>query len=257
MGRQRSKQQCASMSSTMTTTTTKKNKFLLLAGATTLLAAAHTAQAFLFPFQGGKPAVVGSIGKGVATPASPLLNVGMARGLSSLMHAPRAAAGPRARRSVAMMSTKGNNQMSPESYTEKAWDVITRLPQLATRLDSQFIDNEILLKSMLEEGPQALAYRVFFKAGVKVSQLETDLDNYIAAQPKVPDASNKVSLDFVCVNGWVWVRGGDREGRYGCVCVCMWCEEGRGRRMPVLSGADVISSSAALQPQVCGVWWGM
>eukprot|EP00624_Nannochloropsis_granulata_P003299 evm.model.NODE_26797_length_23647_cov_22.651287.2 len=176
------------------TTTKQQNKFLLLAGTTTLLAVAHTVQAFLLPFQGGKPAVV-STGKNIATPAATLLDVGMARGLSSLMkNAPRAAAGPRARRSVAMMSTKGNNQMSPESYTEKAWDVITRLPQLATRLEAQFIDNEILLKSLLEEGPQALAYRVFFKAGVKVSQLETELENYIAAQPKVPDASNKVGL---------------------------------------------------------------
>lgn len=204
MGRQRSKQQCSTSASIMTTTT-KKNQFLLLAGATTLLAAAHTAQAFLLPFQGGKPAAVSSAttGKGLATPASPLLDVGMARGLSSLINAPRAAAGHRARRSVAMMSTKGNNQMSPESYTEKAWDVITRLPQLATRLESQFIDNEILLKSMLEEGPQALAYRVFFKAGVKVSQLETELENYIAAQPKVPDASNKVRF-CMCLNGCGW-----------------------------------------------------
>jgi hypothetical protein len=98
----------------------------------------------------------------------------------------------RSRGSTTMMSTKNNNQMSAESYTEKAWDVITRLPQLATRLECQFIDNEILLKSLLEEGPQALANRVFFKAGVKLSQLETELDNYIASQPKVPDASNKV-----------------------------------------------------------------
>ena len=92
---------------------------------------------------------------------------------------------------VVMMSTS-NNQMSPESYTEKAWDVITRLPQLATRNEAQFIDTEALLKSLLEEGPQALANRIFFKAGVKVSQLEADLDKFIASQPKVPDAPNKV-----------------------------------------------------------------
>lgn len=92
---------------------------------------------------------------------------------------------------MVMMSTS-NNQMSPESYTEKAWDVITRLPQLATRNEAQFIDTEALLKSLLEEGPQALANRIFFKAGVKVSQLETDLDKFIASEPKVPDAPNKV-----------------------------------------------------------------
>lgn len=200
------------------TTITQKNKFFLLVGTTTLLAVAHTVQAFLLPFQGGKPAVV-STGMNIDKPSAILLDVGIARGLSSLMGAPRAAAGPRARRSVAMMSTKGNNQMSPESYTEKAWDVITRLPQLATRLESQFIDNEILLKSMLEEGPQALAYRVFFKAGVKVSQLESELENYIAAQPKVPDASNKVGL---CVGGSVRL----------CLSmyVCVWSAEGKEQR---------------------------
>lgn len=84
--------------------------------------------------------------------------------------------------------------MSPESYTEKAWDCITRLPQLATRNEAQFIDTEVLLKSLLEEGPGALANRIFFKAGVKVSQLETELEKFINSQPKVPDAPNKVSL---------------------------------------------------------------
>lgn len=122
--------------------------------------------------------------------------------------------------------------MSPESYTEKAWDVITRLPQLATRLESQFIDNEILLKSMLEEGPQALAYRVFFKAGVKVSTLETDLENYIAAQPKVPDASNKVSF---CLGekggrGWEGEKVGREGGEVGCVCGASLGEEGGKKR---------------------------
>jgi len=95
---------------------------------------------------------------------------------------------------VVTMSTKGgaNNQMSPEAYTEKAWDAITRLPQLATRFEAQYIDTEVLLKSLLEDGPASLANRIFFKAGVKLSLLETDLDAYIAGQPRVPDAQNKV-----------------------------------------------------------------
>ncbi len=99
-----------------------------------------------------------------------------------------------ASRVVTMMSTKGgaNNQMSPEAYTEKAWDAITRLPQLATRFEAQYIDTEVLLKSLLEDGPASLANRIFFKAGVKLSALETDLDAYIAGQPRVPDAQNKV-----------------------------------------------------------------
>lgn len=110
------------------------------------------------------------------------------------------AAGRRGRLAPLRMSTKGanNNQMSPEAYTEKAWDAITRLPQLATRMEAQYIDTEILLKSLLEDGPGALANRILFKAGVKVPALEVELDAFAAAQPKVPDAQNKV-CGSVCV----------------------------------------------------------
>lgn len=111
-----------------------------------------------------------------------------------------------------MSTAPNNNQMSPESYTEKAWDAITRLPQLATRLEAQYMDTEVLVKSLLEDGPGALANRIFFKAGLKVPALEADLDAYIAAQPKVPDAQNKVSF---WIGVGVLVAGvGGRVGRW-------------------------------------------
>jgi len=94
---------------------------------------------------------------------------------------------------VVMLSQRpSNNQMSQESYTEKAWDAITRLPQLATRFESQFVDTEHLLKALLDEGPAGLVSRIFFKAGVQTTKLETELDAYIQSQPRVSDSSNKV-----------------------------------------------------------------
>ncbi len=173
-------------------------------GALALLLA-HTAQAFLLPFQG--PVSSSSLihPTAAASKATVPAAVGVARQWASTLAA-ASATGRRAGGSrVVMMSTKGagNNQMSPESYTEKAWDVITRLPQLATRHESQFIDTEMLLKSLLEEGPAALANRIFFKAGLRVSQLETELESYIASQPKVPDASNKVGAPGGWVGGWM------------------------------------------------------
>lgn len=172
----------------------RRINFLPTACTTTLLVAACTSQsalAFLLPFQGSR--FTAPTSKAIV-PAARFQSCVSTYGLSGLLSSTdvRMDIRSRSRGSTTMMSTKNNNQMSAESYTEKAWDVITRLPQLATRLECQFIDNEILLKSLLEEGPQALANRVFFKAGVKLSQLETELDNYIASQPKVPDASNKV-----------------------------------------------------------------
>jgi ATP-dependent Clp protease ATP-binding subunit ClpB len=94
-----------------------------------------------------------------------------------------------------MMSTPrpSNNQMSQESYTEKAWDAIARLPGLASRYESQYFESEALLKSVLEDGPQGLANRIFFKAGVKITNLEAELENYLNSQPKVSGDSGRVS----------------------------------------------------------------
>lgn len=123
---------------------------------------------------------------------------GMPFSRSSLLSQDKAmtSVNPRPTRSgmVVMMSQPrpSSNQMSQEAYTEKAWDAITRLPQLASRYESQFVDTEHLLKALLDEGPGGLANRIFFKAGAQTSKLETDLDNFLQSQPKVSDPSNKV-----------------------------------------------------------------
>lgn len=97
-------------------------------------------------------------------------------------------------RTSVIMSAKGsaNNYMSPESYTEKAWEAITRLPQLATRYETQYVDSELLLKSLLDEGPTGLAQRILFKAGAQLPKIESELDKYISSQPRVSDTQNKV-----------------------------------------------------------------
>lgn len=126
-----------------------------------------------------------------------------------------------------MSTSPNNNQMSPESYTEKAWDAITRLPQLATRLEAQYIDTEVLVKSLLEDGPGALANRIFFKAGLKVPALEADLDAYITAQPKVPDAQNKVS--WCCCVPRRWFCFIMRKGLANCYARGWWGQGCGGR----------------------------
>lgn len=43
----------------------------------------------------------------------------------------------------------------------------------------QVVESELLLKTLLDDGPQGLAHRVLDKAGVDVSKLSTDLDSYL------------------------------------------------------------------------------
>jgi hypothetical protein len=48
----------------------------------------------------------------------------------------------------------GSQALNPELFTEKAWEAITRLPQLADENGAQMVESELLLKSLLNEGPQ-------------------------------------------------------------------------------------------------------
>jgi ATP-dependent Clp protease ATP-binding subunit ClpB len=101
---------------------------------------------------------------------------------------------------VMMSSRPANDQMSQDSYTDKAWEAIARLPQLASKYQCQFLDPELLFRSLLEDGPQGLASRILFKAGAKVQTLESELERHLAGQPKVAGAAsaNKVR------GGWGW-----------------------------------------------------
>lgn len=97
-----------------------------------------------------------------------------------------------ARSRVVMSARPSSNQMSQESYTEAAWDTIMRLPVLATMYETQYVEPELLLKSLLEDGPSSLANRILFKAGASVSKVEEELDSYLSQQPRVSDTSDKV-----------------------------------------------------------------
>lgn len=53
------------------------------------------------------------------------------------------------------------------------------LPLSPSPLALQMVESELLLKSMLDEGPQGLSHRIFDKAGVEVTKLISDLDSFM------------------------------------------------------------------------------
>jgi hypothetical protein len=57
----------------------------------------------------------------------------------------------------AMGGGGGSANLNPELYTEKAWEAVTRLPALADENGAQMVETELLLKSLLNEGPQVCA----------------------------------------------------------------------------------------------------
>lgn len=44
---------------------------------------------------------------------------------------------------------------------------------------SQVVESELLLKTLIDDGPQGLTHRILDKAGVDVSKLTADLDRFM------------------------------------------------------------------------------
>ncbi len=71
----------------------------------------------------------------------------------------------------------------PETYTESAYAAMGSLPGLAGSHKASQIESELLLKALLQSGPDGLASRILTKAGVNVKKIENSLDAYITKQP--------------------------------------------------------------------------
>ena len=81
---------------------------------------------------------------------------------------------------------------NPNQFTEKAWEAIVRLPELAKQNQQQQIESEHLLKSLLEQ--DGLASSVFSKADVSVQRLRDRADEFITQQPKISNTGGSIYL---------------------------------------------------------------
>ncbi len=96
----------------------------------------------------------------------------------------------RLRSSFALQATASVNPgaqsiTDPETYTEGAYAAMGSLSGLADSHKAPQIESELLLKALLQRGPDALAPRILSKAGVDLKKLESSLDLYIAKQPSI------------------------------------------------------------------------
>eukprot|EP00598_Pedospumella_elongata_P011640 CAMPEP_0185007566 /NCGR_PEP_ID=MMETSP1098-20130426/87435_1 /TAXON_ID=89044 /ORGANISM="Spumella elongata, Strain CCAP 955/1" /LENGTH=889 /DNA_ID=CAMNT_0027535913 /DNA_START=138 /DNA_END=2807 /DNA_ORIENTATION=- len=84
------------------------------------------------------------------------------------------------------------NTQNPETYTEKAWEAIAKLPQYGNKYSAQVMESTHLLRALLDEGPGGLTQRVLAKAGVDINDIDSKLEKHLQRQPRVSDTSSKI-----------------------------------------------------------------
>ena len=107
-----------------------------------------------------------------------------------------AARGHLSRQIMRSMSSVGGhgpeNTQNPETYTEKAWEAIAKLPQYGNKYSAQVMESTHLLRALLDEGPGGLTQRVLVKAGVDINDIDSKLEKHLQRQPRVSDTSSKI-----------------------------------------------------------------
>ena len=81
---------------------------------------------------------------------------------------------------------------NPQKFTEKAWQAIANVQDIAKQNQQQQVETEHLFKSLIEE--EGLASSIFNKADVSVGLLRNKVDQFINAQPKVSNSNGSVFL---------------------------------------------------------------
>ncbi|MEM7757409.1 MAG: ATP-dependent chaperone ClpB [Cyanobacteria bacterium P01_A01_bin.40] len=81
---------------------------------------------------------------------------------------------------------------NPQKFTEKAWQAIANVQDIAKQNQQQQVETEHLFKSLITE--EGLASSIFNKADVSVQLLRNKVDQFISSQPTVSNPSGSVFL---------------------------------------------------------------
>ncbi|MBE9045142.1 ATP-dependent chaperone ClpB [Pleurocapsales cyanobacterium LEGE 10410] len=81
---------------------------------------------------------------------------------------------------------------NPQKFTEKSWQAIANVQDIAKQNQQQQVETEHLFKSLIED--EGLASSIFNKADVSVQLLRKKVDQFIQSQPKVSNPSGSVFL---------------------------------------------------------------
>jgi ATP-dependent Clp protease ATP-binding subunit ClpB len=83
-------------------------------------------------------------------------------------------------------------QPTQNQFTEKAWEAITRAPEVAKQTQQQQVESEHLMKALLDQ--EGLANSIFNKLGLRIQQVHDRTDEFIKRQPKLSVTSGSVYL---------------------------------------------------------------
>lgn len=96
-----------------------------------------------------------------------------------------------------------SDTFSSDKYTEAAWAILTSLSRCSDYYEASTIEAPLMLEVLLNpskhapgdekaESAKRVAEKILQKSGVDVASLRAELEKYLAKQPKMSNAANKM-----------------------------------------------------------------
>ncbi|UKK02487.2 molecular chaperone ClpB [Theileria orientalis] len=76
----------------------------------------------------------------------------------------------------------GGHTLNSEDYTDKAWEAISSLTEIANQFDSSYVEGDMLLYALLNSEEDSIVHKILQTSGVDTAQMKKDLEAHLRKQ---------------------------------------------------------------------------
>ncbi|KAK1938715.1 putative ClpB [Babesia divergens] len=84
-----------------------------------------------------------------------------------------------------MIGEGHGHTLDSEDFTDKAWEAVSSLGEIANRYKSSFVEADMLLLSLLNLGEESTFHKILSHAGVDVAKMREDVEVHLSKQPRM------------------------------------------------------------------------
>ncbi|GFE54724.1 ATP-dependent Clp protease ATP-binding subunit [Babesia ovis] len=84
-----------------------------------------------------------------------------------------------------MIGQGHGHTLDSEDFTDKAWEAVSSLGEVANRYKSSFVEADMLLLNLLNLGEDSTCHKILTHAGVDVNKMREDLEAHLSKQPRM------------------------------------------------------------------------
>eukprot|EP00371_Babesia_bovis_P001286 XP_001609933.1 ClpB [Babesia bovis T2Bo] len=84
-----------------------------------------------------------------------------------------------------MLGSGNGHTLDSEDFTDKAWEAVSSLAEVANKYKSSFVEADMLLLNILNLGEESTCHKILATAGVDIDKMREELEAHLSKQPRM------------------------------------------------------------------------